>query len=385
MIRIVVYITAAVFAILLLQLYLSVGHESKPPAIDGKAPIKKSPLRPISKLYNAKNLPLEKGSPKIPPGAFLPCSNGVPLSHLKAFTVGDTDNDGRNELIISEGVDAKESRILVIRRDPSGAFLKPNRFVPIQGDIKSLAVGDVNGDGNNEIAAVDFLKSSLTIYVMKPSGDLTNTAAYGLPDPRQIMLGDFNHDRLTDVLLYKLVSPNKIASVILYQRPSGFLGSSDREFYTYIDPQESVRGITMAEVTENEGRELIISHGDKKEAAVTATSLTPPYASRTLFYLPSGSGDDAIPVAASYVDEDGLKDLIVYKNGIYAHFQKNDGSFSPSTYICGLEYGASALNDGIAIGDMDGNGSDDIIVATRRSRGDSSEHINILCRVPIAP
>lgn len=139
--------------------------------------------------------------------------------------VADLDGDGRQDLLIA-GTD----KFGVVLMGGQGPQLQPiASFVSSRKEARlaDLIAGDLNGDGQMDVAMTDTIEHFIEIAAFEPPGKLEPALAFrifeqksfgGIDDliePREIALGDVDGDGRTDLLL--LVHDR----VLIYRQDSG--------------------------------------------------------------------------------------------------------------------------------------------------------------------
>src|SRR6266702_3281749 len=139
--------------------------------------------------------------------------------------VGDVTGDGRPDIVTRD----RNWTLYVDAQTADGAFVQQSQLEVPTGymrGVNSIAVGDVTGDGRDDIvAAVDgnIPGSRLQVYEPTATGGLADPvtyAAYNIPEP--LALADLNGDGLLDVTL---VHGGWGTFTVLLQRPDGRLGA----------------------------------------------------------------------------------------------------------------------------------------------------------------
>jgi hypothetical protein len=139
--------------------------------------------------------------------------------------VGDVTGDGRPDIVTRD----RNWTLYVDAQTADGGFVQQSTLEVPTGymrEVNSIAVGDVTGDGRDDIlAAVDgnIPGSRLQVYEQMATGGLADPvtyAAYNIPEP--MAAADLNGDGLLDVTL---VHGGWGTFTALLQRPDGRLGA----------------------------------------------------------------------------------------------------------------------------------------------------------------
>jgi hypothetical protein len=120
------------------------------------------------------------------------------------IATGDFDGDGKTDVAIAMG--DNRGSVLVLRGLGTGAFAAPMILPPMSpspgiGDgTSALAVGDVNGDGRDDIIVACFLLSNQLIVRLSTGSGFADPVAIPLPSPVDVALGDLDGDGKLDVV-----------------------------------------------------------------------------------------------------------------------------------------------------------------------------------------
>ena len=128
---------------------------------------------------------------------------------LTEVVTGDVNGDGKLDIVTA---DAGNGTLSVRINNGDGTFLdnttagggRYDRFV--SGVVRSLALGDLDGDGDLDIVYTSYIRENLpgSVGILLNNGDATNyTAVQGIPlgaGPRQVVLGDVDGDGDLDLL-----------------------------------------------------------------------------------------------------------------------------------------------------------------------------------------
>ena len=135
---------------------------------------------------------------------------------LKNISLGDVDGDGDLDVI---GINSNTLQIAVNESNATFSFREPiafdERFTEFYGgsasvprEVTDLRIGDLNGDGNLDFVIADGNFSfsfqgyggALVLFGDGHSGILSQTDYKTLITPQSLVVGDFNNDKLLDVV-----------------------------------------------------------------------------------------------------------------------------------------------------------------------------------------
>lgn len=113
----------------------------------------------------------------------------------RALGVGDCDSDGKPEMVIANE-DVGNSLFVFGWNEKRGDVVLEQTKGGISGYVISISVGDVTGDGKNDVVVHG---SGLKVYVQNSSGTLDNATSYD-GGGESADIGDINNDGLNDVV-----------------------------------------------------------------------------------------------------------------------------------------------------------------------------------------
>lgn len=149
-----------------------------------------------------------------------PVSRSVPSSpFVGGIVIADMDHDGRNDLVYKTG----DREITILKQLASGELSPTAETYPVQLNLQTsqtfftFNVGDLNGDGRNDLVVAGFGNNGvLNIYSQRPDGRLDAPVLISplFNTMNAVAIGDMNGDGLNDVVLL-----TSLTVEILYQLP----------------------------------------------------------------------------------------------------------------------------------------------------------------------
>jgi Bacterial Ig-like domain (group 3)/FG-GAP-like repeat len=172
---------------------------------------------------------------------------------------GDFNNDGIPDLVIgNNGYNPSGSGlgVTVFLSNPDGSMQRGTNW-GTGGAYQGVAVGDFNGDGNLDIAAVNQSNNGVQIFFGEGNGNFSSGGYYPTTGTNavKIIAADFNGDGKPDLAVLNAGSTNV----------SVFLNNGDGTFGTAATYTNSAAGIAIATAdVNNDGiLDLIVSQGNQ--------------------------------------------------------------------------------------------------------------------------
>jgi hypothetical protein len=302
----------------------------------------------------------------------------------------DLNNDGRLDLAY-----AGNFRLAVVLNLGDRTFSAPVYYGDPATRFCSVAAGDVDGDGDIDLASAASSQGYVHVWLNRGDGAFDEPASYFLHEvvppgggPYNVELGDLDHDGWPDLLA------TDDSSYVLRNRGDGTFTAP--EAYEKLGAMQTsvddLNGDDWNDIVSDGGSgsfvTVLLNHGDgtfdrqnTSEAGDGAYGLTTAdfdgdgkldLASSILYGKVSilrnrGDGsfeepvmyDTGVPaweLTASDLNQDGLPDLIFGEGWISVLWNRGDGTFSPpSLYDIGVNVNS------IAVGDMNGDDWPDIV------------------------
>lgn len=139
-------------------------------------------------------------------------------SHCRDVAVGDVNDDGHPDLVISS------TGIMVMVGIGDGSFAPP---VTINGShgVRELAVGDVNNDGLVDIVSVHVPVDEMAVFLNAGRGEFSEPVRYQVGEgPEFVQLADFDGDADLDAIITN--SDSRDFSILLNEGDGSYLAET---------------------------------------------------------------------------------------------------------------------------------------------------------------
>jgi hypothetical protein len=283
------------------------------------------------------------------PVTFAPAVN-IPVGiQPTSVAMGDFNRDGKQDLAVTN---SNSNNVSILLGDGTGNFSPPANFDVGTFPI-SVVVGDFNGDGKQDLAVANSNSNNVSILLGDGAGNFSAATNINTGfSPTSLVLGDFNGDGKQDLAVLNRGSAT--VSILLGNGAGNF--STPTNFDVGVDPFSIAVGDF---------------NGDgKQDLAVTMTSST---SNTILILLGDGMGNftatinfaaGIFPIAVTVGDFNGdaKQDLVSANsdsNDLSVLFGDGAGNFSaPANFT------APAYPDAIAVGDFNGDGKQDLVATS---------------------
>lgn len=270
--------------------------------------------------------------------------------------VGDLDGDGRNDVAAME-FSGLASRVFVFHQTAQGALASPPDVIATGLQLRGIAVGDVTGDGRADLVASGIPQSAspgvVIVYAQDAIGGLAPPVAWPVPFAGGVALADLDGDGRTEVVVAGL---DGIA--VLFQDATGALAAP-----VVVAPGLGAIGFEVhVGDMDGDGRlDIVVQAGMKQMAVVRQIAPRTFAATPDVYEVLTSYWPQANAFAVGDVNGDGRTDLVVTDpgNGGYLNLflQTSGGTLAgPIAYRPGFDMPA-----GIEIADVDGDGLADLV------------------------
>lgn len=261
------------------------------------------------------------------PGQFLSAMNYPTGFAPVGVAVGDLNGDGRPDLAVA---DTTGVSILLQSSTAVGQYLPLTTIAVAGGGTSGIAIVDLNADGKADIVATS---SDLMVFMQDPAsaGRFLAPAHYAVgAQPYAVAVQDLNSDGRPDIAVANLGSADGTVAAslsVLLQNPAS-LGN----FLPATSYATGIRSwtITAADLNGDGKPDLVVGNMGSFTGSSVSVFLQKPDAAGTFQTATNYNDSGTVSwVAAGDMDGDGRQDLVMASSGVEIRFQDpaNPGNF----------------------------------------------------------
>jgi hypothetical protein len=297
--------------------------------------------------------------------------------------IGDLNGDGKPDLATANFAYGAES-VSVLLNSGDGSFQAKLDY-HIGTNPLSVAIGDLNGDGKQDLVTANPLGGAVysglgTVSVLLNRGNVgfESPRDYTVPAPAKVAIGDLNHDGKPDLVAVNESESHSVLSVLPNNGDGSFAGRHD--FRT----GSGSESIAVGDLNRDGKPDLVTANGRADSLSVLLNLGDFSFGPKRDYHGGLNSPPD---VAIGDLTGDGKPDLVTSnlrdinapsRSTIMLLINKGDGTFPRR-----LEYRTRAFVSSLAVSDLNGDGRPDLAIASGDEPSGVSVRINTpgLCNV----
>ena len=266
-----------------------------------------------------------------------------------SVALGDVNGDGNLDLAVANFLSNTAS---VLLGNGNGTFQAQQTFTT-GNRPRSVTLGDVNGDGKLDLAVANIGSSAVSMLLGNGDGTFQTQQTFATgSDPDSLMLGDVNGDGKLDLTLANYFGNS--VSVLLGNGNGTF--QTQQTFSTGIHP----RSVTLGDLNGDGKLDLAVANYSSNMVSVLLGNGNGTFQAQQTF----ATGSHPYSVTLGDVNGDGKPDLAVANyssNTVGVLLGNGNGTFQAQQAF------ATGYPISVALGDVNGDGKTDLTVANKYS------------------
>lgn len=297
-------------------------------------------------------------------GTFAPKKDYPVANQSQSVAVGDVNGDGKNDIVTASpfgGTNPSSGRVSVLLGDGSGNFGSQTNYAVGDG-AAFVAVGDINKDGKNDIVTANTSSNSISVLLSNSSGSFSRTDIPLNSRPEAIILKDLNKDGNLDIISASPYSTNYSNGNL-----SVLLGNGNGTFAAQTNYTAGSRpgGVAVGDINKDGRNDIVTASsgsGNGSVASVLLGNSNGSFAAATDYPLRSNIYPESI--AMGDLDLDGDLDVIVSGGGYGSEsIMLNNGSGMLSSPTDNRSF-YSNYQSSVALEDLDLDGDLDMVLVS---------------------
>ena len=252
------------------------------------------------------------------------------------------------------------------------------------GDVPvSVVIGDIDGDGKSDVAMANFYSGTVSVFFNTSSSGSITTGSFAAPvdfatgvNPYSLALGDLDGDGKLDLTVVNYGS--NTVSVFRNTSTAGIINSSSLATQVTFATGSVPYNIAIGDIDVDGKPDLIVANSISATVSILRNTCIAGSINTSSFATQVEYTTGSLPscVAIGDIDGDGKPDVVVANsNSNSVSVLRNTstpGSINSSSLATQVTFAAGYLPNSVVIGDIDGDGKQDVVVANNNDTGEVS-------------
>ena len=291
-------------------------------------------------------------------------------------TSGDLNGDGKPEIV---AVNASAKTVTIMRNAAIYGNLVAAAFgtsmqLPVGNDPRAAAIGDINADGKPDIVVVNSADETVSVLINTTTtasiGDITFASKVDVAvgsSPLSVAIQDVNGDGKPDVMVANLASNtiSVLRNIFVHDAGGTNFFSARVDFPAGTAP----RAVVVADLDGDKKVDLAVVNEQSNMVSVLQNTSVATSIDAASFAAPVNfaTGTNPGSLAAGDLDGDDKTDLVVtnFASGTVSVLRNTavSGTINAASFAAKTDYSTGSEPYAITIGDADGDGKPELIVA----------------------
>jgi len=303
-----------------------------------------------------------------PMALFKPRVNIDMPSRTESAAIGDLNGDGLNDVVVTTSFyfdEINDTRVFVLLQDVSGNLAAPvNYFAGMQArqdQIGSVAIADFNNDTRDDVVIT--YENGIGVLLQNTQGTLDPVTVYhsnhlSFSNSYLLVAADFNNDGLADVASIDWGTQSQAVDVYL-QNPAATLSPPA----SYLASHSGYDDLAYGDVNGDGLLDLVVMGGQSYTGNLSILLQQPDHSFASVVNYELGLTESSRAVGVGDINGDARDDVVMAYGGnkpssqLAVYLQNSAGTLDP--YISLPSYD---IPDAVVVADINGDGRKDIIV-----------------------
>ncbi len=291
----------------------------------------------------------------------------------RGIAIADVNNDGKQDLVLSglsqTAMAGYLGRIVVFLQDPAtGRLGAPQEYTVSSNNVYSLAVGDLNGDGRNDIVVMAEQATTpggLSFFFQTSGGTLGPEVVYDKVNVMagEIHIADMDSNGLNDVVVQS--GQNELS--VIRQLAAGVTSTVPEQYSVQTSYSSGFSAFALGDLNGDGRADMVaVEPGNNGYINIFLQNAQGLLDSPVLVRI----ADLPFGVEVADITGDGLNDIVMdVSGGIIVFPQQPDHTFGPRRYYpySASSSGGSSFHQALSVGDVNGDGLPDAVVTWANS------------------
>ena len=240
------------------------------------------------------------------------------------LALGDVNGDGRLDIVTAN---TGTSAVAVLTGRAGGSFATATLYPFVLGDSPyAVALGDINGDGRPDIVTANYYIHTTVVLLGQANGRFATGVAYSTTPgsyPRSVALGDVNGDGQLDIVTANTTNTSSGTAGVLLGQAGGFAPAR-----TFPVGGSKPVGIALGDINGDGWLDIVTANIDTNDAGVLLGQAGRSFAPARTYSTGAGSAPNAVALAD--MNGDGRLDMVtVNSSSNTVGVLLNTGTFTP--------------------------------------------------------
>jgi Calx-beta domain/FG-GAP-like repeat len=271
----------------------------------------------------------------------------------RSVAIGDFNGDGNQDLAIAN---QDSSNVSILLGDGVGGFAAATNF-PVANGPFQVAVGDFNGDGKQDLVTANAPSNTVSILFGNGAGGFGAAINIPVPNsPDSVAVGDFNGDGRQDLAVGHFTASN--VSILLGDGAGGFGPITD------FPVSSNSLSVVVGDFNGDGQQDLATANPGTSDVSVLLGNGAGGFGAPTNFSV--GANANPISLAVGLFNADNNQDLaVVNQNSSTVSILLGNGAGGFGVPPVNFDVGVRPAE--VAVGDFNGDGQQDLAVAISSS------------------